>query len=197
MGFPDNYTQHQEVTNLQRERLIGDCMHVGVISRLLQGMPTGTEIVALPPPAPVEVAAPVDTSAILKAMWHMAHDTPFEEIEDTPLTLPETFPEPMKGPLPDVPSPAAFAQAQMPQRYTPPSKEDCKDCTKREYMQEVWDFENNCSLLPWQHLPQAPESIRACSRHVHDLGTECGSWLEAKLKYWETRSQSLQEQNPD
>ena len=40
LGFPQGYTKVAGVTDLQREQLIGTTMHVAVIKRILEDLPT-------------------------------------------------------------------------------------------------------------------------------------------------------------
>ena len=109
-------------TDLQREQMLGNTMHVAAVVGLLEdlkekmpgptdGKEAGTSKKLLSPEneslqrAEQHQIVSVDTSNVVQAMWDSLHENPFSSISDDPIEVVDEKSPHMQGPWPDVPHP--------------------------------------------------------------------------------------------
>ena len=134
-------------TDLQREQLLGNTMHVAAVVRLLEDLKDGTPISRTededeegPNSEGQHQVVSVDTSNILQTMWESLREDPFSDISKDPIEVVEDSTEHMKGPWPDVPHPEK--RASMPAHFVAPPKSEVESLSTWEYLQVVWDFDS-------------------------------------------------------
>ena len=85
----------------------------------------------------------------------------------------------------------------MPKQYVGPPKDKVEHLSTWEYLEVVWDFDSQHARVPWQASAHVPPSVASCYKHMWEMKDQYEPWLQAKLGYWATRSDSLRELHPD
>ena len=141
-------------------------------------------------------------------MWDQLDDKTFESVSKEGMEIPVAdttvepprypdMPSPMEGIPPDVPKASPPKAIPPPLNFAAPPKEDVENLTAWEYLNVVWDFATQSTKLPWESSKPVPPTIASCYEHMKNLDNHYGSWLEAKLGYWESRSECLRKGNPN